>query len=126
MATHTELSQRLLARFKNVPNVDASDADEWILTSMNEHGYDVMSDVPTEDITLVLTYAEADGAEQIALRTAYYFSFNDKDEAVDKSMISEQFRKLAVQLRDKYALKKSERSGSRFRIMTRADRRGRK
>lgn len=126
MASSNELSQRLLTRFKDVPNVDSSDTDEWVVTSMNEHGYDAMSDVPTEDITLVLTYAEADGAEQIALRTAYYFTFTDKDESVDKSMVSEQFRKLAVQLRNKYAQKKSERSGSRFRIMPRIDRRGRR
>lgn len=126
MASKYELSQRLLTRFKNVPNVDVTDTDEWVETAMNEHGYDAVSDVPTDDITLILTYAEADGAGQISLRTAFYFSYKDRDESVDKSMVSEQYRKLAEQLWNKYAQKKSERSGSRFRIMPRADRRGRR
>ncbi|WP_181349395.1 hypothetical protein [Thalassobacillus sp. CUG 92003] len=123
MATKTELSQRLLTRFKDVPNVDSSDVDEWILTAMNEHGYAANENVLTDDITLILLYAEADGAGQIALRTAYYFSFSDGNEQVDKSMISEQYRKLANTLQTKYAQKKSERSGSSFKIMKRADRR---
>lgn len=126
MAYKNELSQRLLTRFKDVPNVDSSDTDEWVETAMNEHGYNAMGDVLTDDITLVMTHAEADGAGQIALRTAFYFSYTDRDEAVDKSMVSEQYRKLADQLWNKYAQKKSERSGSQFRIMRRADRRGRR
>lgn|SRR5690625_4524166 len=126
MATLNELSQRLLNRFKDVPNVGVEDTYGWIEMAMNEHGFSASDNVPTEYIPLVMLYAEADGTHQIALSTAYYFSFVDKDESVDKSMISEQYRKLSDGLWERYRRKKEEGvgniGGSRFSIMRRVDR----
>lgn len=126
MAKLDELSERLLKRFKDVPGVKKDDTDGWIELSMNEHGFDGQGDVPSKYIPLVMLYAEADGASQIALRTAYYFEYRDKDETVNKSKVADQYRKLADTLWDRYKVKKFEGiddlGGSRFHIMTRVDR----
>lgn len=126
MAKLKDLSDRLLNRFKDVPNVEDSDVEGWVEMAMNEHGFISTDDVPTEFIPLIMLYAEADGAMQVALRTAHYFSFVDKDESIDKSMISEQYRKLAEELWNRYGRKKDEGvgdfGGSSFHIMKRADR----
>lgn len=126
MASLTELSGTLLRRFKNVPNVTLEDATDWITLAMAEHGFDATDDVPTEFVTLILLYAEADGAGIISLQTAYYFSYKDGEESVDKRGVSEQYRKVATELWKKYERKKAD-SGltgaTRFSIMKRADRR---
>ena len=127
MATQNELTQRLLTRFKDVPNVDATDVSEWVELAMNEHGLQASDNVPTDVIPLIMMYAEADGASQVALRTAYFFSFTDRDETVDKSKVSEQYRKLSEELWKRYRRKKDEGvggfGGSQFRIIPRVDRR---
>lgn len=121
-----KLAERLLSRFKDVPNVELTDALEWIELSMNEHGFNAEDDVPPEMMSLILMYAEADGASQIALRTAYYFKFTDKDETVDKSAVPEQYRKLADALWKRYRQKKEEGvdgyGGARTSFMRRVDR----
>lgn len=126
MASMGEIAVRLENRFKDVPNVGASDVSDWVEISMNEHGYSASDNVPTGEIPLILLYAEADGASQIALRTAHYFDFVDKDESVDKSMVSDQYRKLSDELWKRYKRKKDEgvggHGGSRFYIMKRVDR----
>lgn len=126
MASNYELSSRLLSRFKDVPNIGDDDTSEWIEMAMNEHGLVSSDDVPTGVIPLIMLYAEADGAMQVALRTAHYFEFVDKDESVDKSMISEQYRRLSGELWKRYERKKSEGvggfGGSRFSVMSRIDR----
>lgn len=126
MANKDELSDRLLNRFKDVPKVGPEDVGSWIELAMNEHGLDSSDNVPTEVIPLVLLYAEADGALQVALRTAHYFEFTDRDEAVNKSMISEQYRELSDALWKRYQRKKDEGvegfGGARFHIMKRVDR----
>lgn len=126
MATSVELSTRLLRRFKDVRNVDIEDAHEWVETALNAHGYDETDNVPTEYVTLVLLYAEAEGASRIALQTAHYFSFVDKDESIDKSMISDNYNKLAETLWGRYRRLKADGvgdiGGAKFRILKRADR----
>lgn len=125
MANLAELSGRLLRRFKNVPNVDLEDATDWVTLAMAEHGFEPDEDVPTEFVTLILLYAEADGAGLIALQTAYYFSYKDGEESVDKRGVSEQYRKVATELWKKYERKRAD-SGligaTRFSIMRRPDR----
>lgn len=127
MAKLNELATRLLARFRDVPNVTLEDTTEWATLAMNEHGYTSSDDVPAEYTSLILLFAEADGASQIALRTAWYFSYGDRDETVDKSKTSEQYRKLADDLYKRYRRKKDEGvgdlGGSSFFVMRRADRR---
>lgn len=126
MAKLDELSERLLKRFKDVPGVEKDDTDGWIELSMNEHGFDGQGDVPAKYVPIVMLYAEADGASQIALRTAYYFEYRDKDETVNKTKVADQYRKLAETLWDRYKMKRFEGiddiGGSAFHIMTRADR----
>lgn len=126
MARLDELSQRLKGRFKDVPNVTIEDTDEWIELSMNEHGFSRGSDVPTQFISLVMMYAEADGAQQVALRTAHYFDYGDRDEKVNKSNVAKQYRELAKHLWERYRLKRisgvDSFGGSTFTVMTRVDR----
>jgi hypothetical protein len=121
MATKTELSQRLLNWFKNVPNVTSTDTDFWTEEAMLAHGFSSSDDVPSDEATLILLYAQAEGARQIAVATAHYFSYTDGEESVDKSMISEQYRKLAKDLREEYERKKSEGAVSVY-FMRRIDR----
>ena len=126
MAKIDELTERLLRRFRDVPNIDEDDAKAWIELSMNEHGFDSQVDVPLEYISIVMLYAEADAAFQIALKTAHYFEYRDKDESVDKTKVADQYRKLAEALWDRYKIKRSEGvgdvGGSQFHIMQRVDR----
>jgi len=126
MAKLAELSEMLLKRFKDVPNVTIEDTNNWIERSMLEHGYDLDADVPSNQVLLVLLYAEWDGAMQIALRTAYYFEYKDSDESVDKRNVSEQYRNVAADLWKAYERKKAEGAGglggSRFHVMSRVDR----
>lgn len=125
MARLAELSETLLRRFKNVPNVSLEDTTDWITLAMAEHDFDATDDVPNEYVTLILLYAEADGAGLISLQTAYYFSYKDGEESVDKRGVSEQYRKVATELWKKYERKKADSDlmgATRFSIMRRADR----
>ena len=125
MASLTELSGNLLRRFKDVPNVAIEDTTDWVTLAMAEHGFDAEDDVPTEFVTLILLYAEADGAGVISLQTAYYFSYKDSEESVDKRGVSEQYRKVATELWKKYQRKKADSGISgvpQASIMKRVDR----
>lgn len=122
MATLTEIAERLLRRFKNVPNVTVDDATDWTEEAMLAFGFKSTEDVPSDRTTLILLHAQAEGALQIALATAHYFNYTDGDETVDKSKVSEQYRKLAQDLRMECERKKAEVSGSTFKAMRRLDR----
>jgi len=126
MATYEELSARLLRRFREVPNVTLLDAQDWMEWSLMEHNFRLDQNVPTNAIPLVLLYAEADGTSQIALRTAFYFEYRDGEEAVDKSMISDQYKSISEKLWERYYRKKSEGTdgsgGSQVAFMQRRDR----
>lgn len=122
MATNTELAERLLKRFKGVPNFDIDDAQELVDDSLQVHGIDLSAAVPADKVNLVLLYAQAEGAWQIALSTAHYFSYTDADESVDKTMVSEQYRKLAQDLREAYDAEKAQTIGAGFYVATRIDR----
>jgi hypothetical protein len=126
MATLSELAVRLQTRFREVPNVDIEDTTAWMEWSLLEHGYRLDQNVPTNALPLVLLYAEADGTSQIALRTAFYFEYRDGEEAVDKSMISDQYKSISEKLWERYYRKKSEGTdgagGSQVAFMQRRDR----
>lgn len=124
MARIDELSARLLKRFKEVPNVTLQDATDWMEWSFMEHGYRLEQNVPTALEGLVLMYAEADGASQVALRTADFFEWSDGEEAVDKSMVSDQYRSIADKLWERYYRKKNEGTTGQASVsyMPRADR----
>lgn len=126
MAELSDLAERLLLRFKDVPNVTIDDAMEWIERSLLEHGIRSDADVPDRQILLVLLYAEWDACLQMALNTAYYFEYKDGEETVDKRNISDHYRKVAVELKKRYDEKKAVGSdglgGSRFTVIPRVDR----
>src|SRR5690606_35444995 len=111
MASLSELSELLLKRFKDVPNVTTEDTDGWVERSMLEHGYRADQDVPQDETMLVLMYAEWDGTLQIALKAAHYFEYKDSEETVDKRNVSEQYRQVATELWKAYERKKAQGSG---------------
>lgn len=122
MATKTEIEERLLRRFKGVPNFGTEDAKELVEESLLVQGLDPSADIPEKQVTLVLLYAQSQGAWQIAFSVAHYFKFTDGEESVDKSMISKNYRDLAKDLQAEYDKERAEMAGSSFRIMKRIDR----
>lgn len=122
MATSPELAERLLKRFKGVPNFDITDAQELVDDAAQVHGLDPSATIPVDKVNLILLYAQAQGALQIALSTAHYFSFQDGEESIDKSGVSDRYRNLADDLMDEYEREKYEQTGAHFRTMRRLDR----
>lgn len=122
MATKTELAERLLTRFKGVPNFTISDAEELISDAMQVHGFAPDSDVPTDSINVVLLYAQAEGAQQIALGSAHYFSYTDGEEGVDKTKVFDNYMKLAQYIRGQYDAENARKSGVKISYMKRVDR----
>lgn len=121
-----ELAARLLRRFKDVPNVEIEDAEEWIETAMNEHGFNKGETIPVEHASLIMLYAEAAGTTQLSIKTAHYFSFVDKDESIDKTNIAAEYRRIAKDLWRNYNRRKEESQllsgGSVMKFMRRVDR----
>ena len=122
MANSEELAERLLRRFKGVPGFTLEDAEELVLEAMQVHGFTPDADVPAGKQRLILLYASAVGASQIAMSVAHYFKYQDGEEAVDKSMIADNYRKLARDLKADYDEEKALESGSGFYVMKRLDR----
>src|SRR5690625_1486353 len=122
MATSDELAERLLQRFKGVPNFELTDAQELVEESLRVHGLDSSKAVPNDKETLVLLYAQTQGAWQIALSVAHYFSFTDGEESVDKSMIADNNRRLARELQIDYEIENGGIDGNNLRNMPRLDR----
>lgn len=122
MATSPELAERLLKRFNGVPNFDITDAQELVDDAAQVHGLDPSATIPVDKVNLILLYAQAQGALQIALSTAHYFSFQDGEESIDKSGVSDRYRNLANELRSEYEREKYEQTGAHFRTMRRLDR----
>jgi len=117
MADRDELIERLARRFKGVPNFDLTDAEELIDEAIEAH----KNDKDASD-DLVLLYAQTQGAWQIAFSVAHYFRFTDGEESVDKSMVADNYRKLARDLQVEYDKEIGKIFGNNFRIMTRIDR----
>jgi hypothetical protein len=122
MATISDLSNRLLKKFKSVPNVTVEDAMDWVTEAAYQYGYESPESVPDKETGLLLLLAQAEGARNIAVSVAHYFRYSDGEESVDKSMLSEQYRKLAKDLSEEYERKKAALSGTSFKIARRVDR----
>jgi len=120
--TAQELTDRLLRRFKGVPGFEEADASDLVKDAMQAHDYAPEDSVSSEDINLVMLYAQIQGAWQIAFSVAHYFKFTDGEESVDKSMISDNYRKLANDLQSDYDEEKDRQRKASFRIMKRIDR----
>jgi len=115
-----------MKRLRGIPNVTLADAQDWIETSMHEHSLPLDNEVPPRLERLILLYAEADAVQNIAVRTAHYFEFKDGEESADKRAVSEQYRKLATELRRQYRERRFAlgfgSNGARSGVMTRIDR----
>lgn len=120
--TAQELAERLLLRFKGVPNFMYENALELVEDAMRAHNFTPDDSVPDDKANIVLLYAQIQGAWQIAFSVAHYFKFTDGEESVDKSMISKNYRDLAKDLQAEYDKERAEMVGSSFRIMKRLDR----
>src|SRR5690625_6201037 len=94
MADKSKLVERLLRRFKGVPNFEYDDAEELVQEALETHDRDASDD-------LLLLYAQAQGAWQIAFSVAHYFRFTDGEESVDKSVVAENYRRLAKDLQER-------------------------
>src|SRR5690606_38684717 len=119
MATSADLAERLYRRFKGVPNFELADAQELVDDSLRYHGLDPSADVPRDKESIVVLYAQVQGAWQIAFSVAHYFNFPDGEESVDKSMIADNYRKLAKDLQVEYDSEMGKFNGNNFRIMKR-------
>lgn len=108
MYTFEDIVELMKVRFKSIPNIDEDDINMWLETSFSIHGVNIKGTVSPEMASLIMLHAEADGVTQVALRTSHYFKFTDKDEEVDKSMISENYRKAAEDLWKRYKSMKDE------------------
>lgn len=115
MATIDELAVRLLNRFSDVPNATVDKCTDWVTDAVELHGN-------SDDETLVLLLATGIGARQIALNTAHYFSYQDGNESVDKTMLTEMYLKVADEYFKAYHSQKNYTNGSNFVIAPRADR----
>lgn len=122
MATSADLAERLYRRFKGVPNFELADAQELVNDSLRYHGLEPSADVPRDKESIVLLYAQIQGAWQIAFSVAHYFKFSDGEESVDKSMIADNYRKLAKDLQTEYDNENDKLFGNNLRIMPRIDR----
>lgn len=119
-----DLTQRVMAQFSGVPNVTALEAEAWSQTAVERHGYEYAEDVPTKEIYLVMMLAEAYGARAIALRTAHYFEYQDGDERVNQSEVSNKYQQIATSLLNDYKNEsvRTGRNTSKFRVAKRLDR----
>ncbi|MEC0370043.1 hypothetical protein [Paenibacillus chibensis] len=128
MANYPQLVERLTARFRNVPGVEPEDIEAWLNEALYQYGYAPLTafDIPDDETPLVLLLAQIQGARTIAFSVAHYFKYTDGEESVDKSMVAEQYRKLAADLVSEYEREKAEigrrKSASAFHVSRRLDR----
>lgn len=126
MATNQELTNLLYKRFARVPNVTTDDCAIWVDASVMYEGYATAADIPQERIGLVMILAQAEGATDIAMSTAHFFTYTDGDEQVDKSKIAAEYRLQAAALREKYDEERKRldapKRSARFKSMKRLDR----
>lgn len=122
--TKADLEERLYRRFKGVPGFTKEDATDLIDESLIAHGVSPTSseDIPDRKVTLVMLYAQSEGAWTIAISVAHYFKYTDGEESVDKSMLADSYRKLARELRRDYEREEKKDIVSYFKVMRRLDR----
>lgn len=120
--TAQELADMLYRRFKGVPGFTEDEALELVEDAMLSHGISPDKSVPSEDVSLIMLYAQYQGAWLIAMSTAHYFRFTDGEESVDKSKVADNYRRLARDLKADYEAEKGRILGNNFTIMPRFDR----
>lgn len=101
MANKIEISALLYSRFKDVPELTMEDTNAAVDEAIAIFGLDEL-DIPEKELSKILTYTSSEIAMKIAFNTASYFKFTDGEESVDKSMVSDNYRKLAGVYRTQY------------------------
>lgn len=120
--TAQEITDRVARAFKGVPNFTSNDAEMLVIDAMTEYGYAPSDSVPNDKAKLIILTAQINGAYQIAFSVAHYFRFTDGEESVDKSMISENYRELARDLKDILDEESAKMYANNFKIAPRIDR----
>lgn len=125
MAKLDAMTQRLLRRFAAVTALPADAATETMADTFEMFGYQTDADVLPNDTNKLLAYASAELATLVAINSASYFKYTDGEEAVDKSMVSKEYRAIAKLFRDEYLAEVDAQelaSRSSFVVMPRRDR----
>lgn len=91
------VKERLTKRLSKIPGVTPEDITDWL--SEAEAEFEGQDDNGTALMYLALYIAY----ETIASDAARFFSFRDGEESIDKSMIFENYMKLAKQARRNYS-----------------------
>jgi hypothetical protein len=125
MADFHDLADHLSYQFKNVPNVQREDCENWVRMAIRRHGVkgNTAENIPESEEYLVMLLSEAIGARRIALDTGHYFRYQDGDEVVDKTLVSEQWLRIANSFELDYRRQKSMTGGgTKFKVARRLDR----
>lgn len=101
MANKIEISALLYSRFDGVPSLTMDDTNAVVEEAIFIFELDEL-DIKAADVTKILAYTSSEVAMKVAFNTASYFKFTDGEEAIDKSMISDNYRKLAREYRTQY------------------------
>lgn len=91
------VSERLQSRLSKVPGVTLADIDAWLAEALVESDF-----TEEENANAVFYLALSFAYEAIAADSASYFKYTDGEESVDKSMIFENYKKLATESRKQY------------------------
>jgi hypothetical protein len=125
MANFYNLVDSLRHRFKNVPNVEQEDCEEWVRTAISRHGVpnNDPDRIPHDEEHLIILLGEAIGAKRIALDTGHYFRYQDGDEVVDKTEVSQHWLRMANSFELDYRRQNSMKGKNvRYRVARRLDR----
>lgn len=116
------LAERVIIRFREVPEFDEGDALLFVKDSKEVHGFKDDQLIPTKSERLVALYAMKEVAMSVAFQSAHYFKFTDGEESIDKTKVAHNYRQLAKEYLTEYNMEKAKSTGSMFRIVGRADR----
>lgn len=100
MAKATDLSALLFNRFKDVPNL--TEADALLVIQEMVVLFGLTDELDPLFVPKYMSFATSEMAMKIALNTAHYFKFTDGEETVDKSLVSENYRRVAKDYRSQY------------------------
>lgn len=105
------VSDRLKNRLKNVPGVTDADIDAFVTDAEQESGLS-KEEKPDAIFYLALSFAY----EFAATNAANFFSYQDGEETVNKSMIFDNYMKLAIDARNKYQKYRRGRGASQTHV----------
>lgn len=98
------VKERLTKRLSKIPGVTPEDIDDWLAEAEAEFDWGDEEPSDNKDGETALFYLALYIAyESIASNAANFFRFTDGEESVDKSMIFDNYMKLAKSARRNYA-----------------------